>query len=91
MLSHWGSRFDYVRRDKEKEIHDSIETMDRVGISFIEKKDGKGFHNYLNETKNTICGRHPISLFLATLQFAEQEKFKIQALSCSYSSWPIIG
>ena len=50
--------------------------MDRVGISFIEKKDGEGFHQYLNETKNTICGRHPISLFLSTLEYAEKEEFE---------------
>ena len=36
-----------MRRDpNSKEIHQSIEAMDRDGISLIEKKDGVGFHSY---------------------------------------------
>jgi len=70
---HWGRRFDYVRADPSMAIWESIEAMDKAGMDFIEKKDCSGFHDYLNETRNTICGRHPISLFLATLEYSESK------------------
>lgn len=32
------------------------------GMSLIESKDVEGFHGYLAEHANTICGRHPIAV-----------------------------
>jgi AmmeMemoRadiSam system protein B len=65
---HWGRNFDYRIYDKKfGEIHQYIEKLDKEGIGFIEKQDPQGFHNYLEETDNTICGRNPISVFLNAL------------------------
>lgn len=66
---HWGPRFGYNPYDSSKgEIWQSIEAMDRQGMALIETQDPASFRQYLSQTKNTICGRHPISLFLSTLQ-----------------------
>lgn len=35
------------------------------GMGLIESIDHKGFHTYLKQFQNTICGRHPISILLA--------------------------
>lgn len=62
---HWGSRFKYQYYLKEDgEIFESIRKLDRKGMDIIEKHDYNSFLQYLNETKNTICGRTPISLLL---------------------------
>ena len=33
-------------------------------MKFIENLDSNGFYNYLASYRNTICGRHPISVML---------------------------
>ena len=58
-------------------IHESVEALDRRGMALVEAKDADGFAAYLEETRNTICGRHPIAVFLRALRassaFAERE------------------
>lgn len=54
----------YEKKTGALEIHESIEALDRRGMALIETKDADGFAAYLEETKNTVCGRHPISVFL---------------------------
>jgi AmmeMemoRadiSam system protein B len=77
---HWGKRFGYtpfLQSSGRDEIHESIEALDRRGMALIETKDADGFAAYLEETKNTVCGRHPIGLFLravlASTKCAERE------------------
>ena len=65
---HWGERFDYVHQyPDETVIHKSIERLDREGMAKIESQSSAAFQSYLDETKNTICGRQPILLLLAIL------------------------
>ena len=62
------------RRDKGTEtIADAIERLDRRGMRLIEQQDGPRFRAYLSATKNTICGRFPISLFLEVLRQLREE------------------
>jgi MEMO1 family protein len=71
---HWGKRFDYTPYDESHgAIHMSIEAMDRKGMQTIEAGDPVGFSNYLKQTKNTICGRHPISVMLWALHHVKDE------------------
>ena len=85
---HWGARFGYTpfleaqdrtrdRSDRVPRIHESVEALDRRGMALVEAKDADGFAAYLEETRNTICGRHPIAVFLRALRassaFAERE------------------
>ncbi|KRX05425.1 hypothetical protein PPERSA_05534 [Pseudocohnilembus persalinus] len=73
---HWGRNFDYYYYQKQDgQIHQSIEKLDKKGMEFIEKQDSKKFNEYLQDTDNTICGRHPIGILL---QIIENSKFKEQ-------------
>ncbi|KAA8525522.1 hypothetical protein F0562_007377 [Nyssa sinensis] len=83
---HWGSRFNYVHYDKKHgAIHKSIEALDRMGMEIIETGDPDAFKQYLSEFDNTICGRHPISVFLHMLRNCSA-KIKIKFLRYEQSS-----
>ncbi len=65
---HWGERFRFTHYDpKAGEIADSVEALDRQGMTLIERQDSRGFAAYLREFGNTICGRHPIGVLLNAL------------------------
>lgn len=67
MISHFFvfTRFNYTYYDKKHgPIYKSIEALDRMGMEIIETGDADVFKRYLSEFDNTICGRHPISVFL---------------------------
>jgi AmmeMemoRadiSam system protein B len=57
-----------------KPIHASIEKLDRMGMELIEKHDLEGFLAYLKSLKNTICGRMPIQILLATINATKDLK-----------------
>ncbi|KAJ7552957.1 hypothetical protein O6H91_06G078300 [Diphasiastrum complanatum] len=62
---HWGSRFNYTYHEKKRgAIYKSIEALDQSGMSIIESGNPEAFRDYLQEFDNTICGRHPIGVFL---------------------------
>uniref|UniRef100_A0A7S3KTA3 Protein MEMO1 n=1 Tax=Euplotes crassus TaxID=5936 RepID=A0A7S3KTA3_EUPCR len=67
---HWGRNFDYMpyEKDVDKSISGYIKHLDTQGMDIIEEQDGKKFVNYLKETENTICGRHPITVFLEAIK-----------------------
>ncbi|KAL1094823.1 hypothetical protein V6Z11_D06G116700 [Gossypium hirsutum] len=83
---HWGSRFNYMYYDKKYgAIHKSIEALDKMGMDIIETGDADAFKQYLSEYDNTICGRHPISVFLHILSNSST-KIKIKFLRYEQSS-----
>jgi len=83
---HWGSRFNYTHYDKKHgAIYKSIEALDRMGMEIIETGDADAFKKYLQEFDNTICGRHPISVFLHMLRNSST-KIKIKFLRYEQSS-----
>lgn len=83
---HWGSRFNYMHYDKKHgAIHESIEAMDKMGMNIIETGGPDAFKEYLLETDNTICGRHPISVFLHMLKHSST-RLKISFLRYEQSS-----
>lgn len=66
---HWGQRFRYTYYDRScGNIYQSIETLDRAGMSIIENLNPTEFTNYLKKYGNTICGRHPIGILLQAVQ-----------------------
>eukprot|EP00581_Thalassiosira_minuscula_P010713 CAMPEP_0183727328 /NCGR_PEP_ID=MMETSP0737-20130205/25413_1 /TAXON_ID=385413 /ORGANISM="Thalassiosira miniscula, Strain CCMP1093" /LENGTH=347 /DNA_ID=CAMNT_0025958929 /DNA_START=46 /DNA_END=1089 /DNA_ORIENTATION=+ len=72
---HWGRRFNYMpqpsKSDKNKninEVHEYIEYLDKQGMNLIEMQRPGAFADYLREHSNTICGRHPISVWLHSLR-----------------------
>lgn len=69
---HWGQRFDYTYHNKEDgQIWQSIEKLDGAGMNFIQNHDSQGFDKYIKETQNTICGRHPIGIYLNILKLSQ--------------------
>ncbi|QHO32438.1 hypothetical protein DS421_8g249850 [Arachis hypogaea] len=63
------SKFNFMHYDKKHgPIYKSIEALDKMGMDIIETGDPDAFKKYLLEFDNTICGRHPISVFLHMLR-----------------------
>ncbi|KAK2986036.1 hypothetical protein RJ640_015070 [Escallonia rubra] len=78
--------FNYMHHDKKHgAIHKSIEALDKMGMEIIETGDPDAFKRYLLDTDNTICGRHPISVFLHMLKNSST-KMKIKFLRYEQSS-----
>lgn len=72
---HWGRRFSFTHYDKScGEIYQSIEALDREGIKLIEEINPQGFVTYLKAKRNTICGRHPIAIFLHAINFLKKDQ-----------------
>jgi AmmeMemoRadiSam system protein B len=68
---HWGRSFDYEPyNNSEGEIWQYIEKLDKSGINLIEDQNVEKFNEYLELTENTICGRHPIGVYLNTLKYS---------------------
>lgn len=67
-----GRRFSYTpqpsKTDNINKIHEYIEHLDKKGMSLIEMQRPGAFADYLREYSNTICGRHPISVWLHSLR-----------------------
>jgi AmmeMemoRadiSam system protein B len=62
---HWGKRFSFMYYEpSDGPIYKSIEALDRQGMQAIESQDIDKWYSYLKQYKNTICGRHPIGVFL---------------------------
>ncbi len=68
---HWGEHFDYQPHSKQAPIFEYINALDSKGMALIEKHDLKGFTAYLDETKNTMCGRNPIKVLLSTINHSK--------------------
>jgi len=65
---HWGSRFRYTEyEDTKVPIHEYIKSLDYEGMRIIETLNHEAFTAYLKRTGNTICGRHPIGVFLGAV------------------------
>ncbi|TRY73921.1 hypothetical protein TCAL_09118 [Tigriopus californicus] len=70
---HWGQRFRYTHYDEKcGEIHESIKALDFMGMNIIETLDHEAFSQYLRKYGNTICGRHPIGVFLGAVTAMRQ-------------------
>jgi len=63
-FTHYGPRFDYVPFT-EGNIKEKIYDLDREAIKKIEEMDLKGFVDYVNTTKATICGSFPIAVAMS--------------------------
>jgi AmmeMemoRadiSam system protein B len=52
-------------------IHESIAAVDKESMDAVESGNHKEFLAQLKETGNTVCGRHPIGVFMAAVEKAE--------------------
>ncbi len=83
---HWGSRFGYTyTNEAHGQIWQSIEKLDGEGMNYIQNHDLKGFLNYLKSTKNTVCGSHPLTIFLALMQITKTKGLKTKFVKYAQS------
>jgi len=69
---HWGSRFRYQPdpgTTSTMEIHAYIRELDHEGMKHIEMEEPGAFAKYLKKTRNTICGRHAVGVWLNAVHF----------------------
>ncbi|KAF2027010.1 UPF0103-domain-containing protein [Setomelanomma holmii] len=57
--------------DKDWAIHESIAAVDQESMDAVESGSHEAFLEQLKETGNTVCGRHPIGVFMAAVEKAE--------------------
>ncbi|KAL7022424.1 hypothetical protein ACKWTF_012239 [Chironomus riparius] len=75
---HWGSRFRYQHYDKSAgPIWKSIENLDKSGMDLIETLNPESFTTYLKKYENTICGRHPIGIFLQSIKSLMKQNYQL--------------
>ncbi|KAL7551978.1 hypothetical protein ACHAWF_015194 [Thalassiosira exigua] len=68
-----GRRFNYMPQPSPSEagineVYEYIEFLDKKGMDLIELQRPGAFVDYLREYSNTICGRHPISVWLNSVR-----------------------
>jgi AmmeMemoRadiSam system protein B len=62
---HYGNRFDYTPYEPSAgAVWQYIQQLDQQGLSAIATLDPAAFAAYMKQHRNTICGRHPIAVFL---------------------------
>jgi AmmeMemoRadiSam system protein B len=54
-------------------IYESIHRLDRLAMDAIETGKHDSFLENLEETNNTVCGRHPIGVVMAAIEVLEKE------------------
>jgi AmmeMemoRadiSam system protein B len=83
-FAHWGTRFRYTyyraasgaitnlgsssRSPKQPEIHESIKAVDLECMGACESGSHAKWLDILEETGNTVCGRHPIGVIMAAIE-----------------------
>ena len=88
---HWGERFQFTHKFDdftEGQIYKSIEKLDREGMAQIESQCLAKFQSYLDRTKNTICGRNPISILMALIEMtaSDERTYKTEFVKYDQSS-----
>lgn len=62
---------------EDRPIHTSIRQLDHAAMDVLAYQPAdahKRFADYLEQTKNTICGRHPIGVLLGALSTLVPER-----------------
>ncbi|QIW97505.1 hypothetical protein AMS68_003023 [Peltaster fructicola] len=81
-FAHWGTRFRYtyfqpatgpalqlpVKRALDRPIHESIKAVDLECMAECESGKHRRWLSKLEETGNTVCGRHPIGVIMAAIE-----------------------
>lgn len=63
-FTHYGRGYGYAPFGIDEE---KLESLDKKAIELILAKDAKGFTDFIQKTKDTICGYHPILVLLNIL------------------------
>lgn len=49
-------------------IHEVIKTLDKIAMDAVEAGVHDGFYKVIQDTQNTVCGRHPIGVVMAAIE-----------------------
>ncbi|GEM12398.1 memo-related protein [Rhodotorula toruloides] len=87
-----SSTFSSVIDSSGAQVWQGIEKLDKLGMEAIsfdgrQKKAGQAhdeFAEYLRQTRNTICGRHPIGVLLAAVAALDEEDGEGPAWRCEW-------
>lgn len=60
-------------------IHESIKMVDHLCMDAIETGSHQAFTGIVAQTRNTVCGRHPIGVVMAALEVLEKQSSKTEA------------
>ncbi|AEO60163.1 hypothetical protein MYCTH_2309073 [Thermothelomyces thermophilus ATCC 42464] len=55
------------------EIHEVIKVLDQMAMDAVESGAHSEFYKVIRETRNTVCGRHPIGVTMAALETIAKE------------------
>lgn len=88
-FAHWGLRFRYTyfrpssgpaismgasdKAPKDRAIHESIKDVDFDCMGACEGGSHDAWLDVLDETGNTVCGRHPIGVMMAAVEELRKE------------------
>lgn len=88
-FAHWGLRFHYTyyeapgkkpidlrqtdKQPRDPPIHDSIKQVDFQCMGACEFGSHDEWLQVLSQTRNTVCGRHPIGVVMAGIEEIEKE------------------
>lgn len=88
-FAHWGLRFRYTyyrpasgsatslsassKAPKDRAIHESIKDVDFECMGACESGSHDSWLDILEETGNTVCGRHPIGVMMAAVEELRKE------------------
>lgn len=74
---HWGHRFNYQHYNRSwGRVYESIERLDKLGMKAIKDLKLKSFSSYLRNYGNTICGRHPIGVLIAAIEYLNEQSIQ---------------
>lgn len=65
-FTHYGDKFNYTPYDKN--IRDNIFKFDHIVIDYIVNGDYNKYKTFINNNRNTICGRYTILILMNLLQ-----------------------
>jgi AmmeMemoRadiSam system protein B len=68
-------------------IHEFIQQLDQQGMQHISMQEPGAFARYLQETRNTICGRHAAQVWLHGVTYnKDKEVLEIEFVKYTQSS-----
>ncbi|KAK0374565.1 hypothetical protein CLIM01_08086 [Colletotrichum limetticola] len=67
--------YEYGPKPDGPPIHETIKMVDDMAIEAIKTGKHSSFYDNLKQTKNTVCGRHPIGVTMAALEELGDHRF----------------
>jgi len=66
---HWGQKFGFTYyNEKYENIWESTKDLDKQALDIIHEMNSAKLDEYFKKTRNTICGRNPITIVLSIIE-----------------------